>query len=669
MLTERARTCTTVLAPISRVGAPAAEFQFPGDTQQLSGTNIRPNGSIINVAAGYGNVPQHTIFSGSVEVMDDLENPNQYTYNIVLSEIPASQNHRIKLTLLYDLLFNQTLGDASTTTHALLADACAKAGIPFGRCDLPDVACIGNYEVIRKNICEIAEELCAPFNAFDYFHYFVRVSERDGLSIIGIDYTQAGGVDNTYEVQNVENKTRTFQRYMPDSKIGTSDILLVGADMYAAAVIRNGVLFNGQYSNKQLPPDTFTPVPIINFNTVTHTYVSDSRSTHYGENSDGSSSVDTDAWVETETTMEFVIREVYAPGQVTLVTSGELMDHVNASQDSGQVSFDIIESYVTQVVVRSYDTALGPIELASEEFTYNTYDYIKFSEQVYKPGELATHVLVYTEVLHNDYIDASLFPLTLNKTWYGYDPATGAQTSRVTKSYHGDNRGNWILDDVSSEDSVSPNMRNSAFKLAGSAGEVTEDNTQTFQTRGPLTPKPAALVGKYQLLDGAGYTRPAYFAFNPVTGQPIVPSDDLSINPGLVIPYPHNLQVLSINSAPLRSIPIVEQNKNLPGYDPTASNFNAEQLEKRCFQMSIPYMDFEGLLLIWAMCKKQQQLENLGVYWEIVKTTASIDTTPAAGESIVAAGSSGICESVEHIITEDSAMTTLGIRRLITPEN
>ena len=81
-LAERARTCTTVLAPISRVGAPNIEFQFPGDTQQLSGTNIRPNGSIINVAAGYGNVPQHTIFSGSVEVMDDLEDANQYTYNI-----------------------------------------------------------------------------------------------------------------------------------------------------------------------------------------------------------------------------------------------------------------------------------------------------------------------------------------------------------------------------------------------------------------------------------------------------------------------------------------------------------------------------------------------------------------------------------------------------------
>jgi hypothetical protein len=645
------------------VGAPGIEFQFPGDTQQLSGTNIRPNGSIINVAAGYGNVPQHTIFSGSVEVMDDLENADQYTYNIVLSEIPASQNHRIKLTLLYDLLFNQTLGSASTSTHAVLADACAKVGIPFGRCDLPEVQCIGNYEVIRKNICEIAEELCQPFNQFDYMHYFVRVSERDGLSIIGIDYTQAGGVDNTYEVQNVENKTRTFQRYMPDSKIGTSDILLIGADMYSA-------LFN-TITNAPVPEVSYTPTPIISFRTVTHTYLSDSRNTHYGENADGSSSVDTDAWVETETTMEFVIREVYAPGQVSIITSGELMDHVNASQASGQVSFDVVESYTTQVTVRSYDTALGSVELASEEFTYNTYDYIKFSEQVYKPGELATHVLVYTEVQHNDYIDASLFPLTLTKTWYGYEPDTGAQSSRVTKSYHGDNRGNWILDDVSSEDSASPNVRNSAIKLAGSvSGDGNAPTLINNTLAGPLTPKPASLIGKYQLLDGGAYSENYTRYFNPSTGQPLAATTILASQlSGLIAgPVPQNLQILNLDSAPLRAIPSVDSNAQLPGYDPTASDFTQQQLEKRCFQMSIPYMNYDGLLLIWAMCKKQQVLENLGVYWEIVKVAASIDTTPAAGESIVAAGSSGICESIEHGITEDSAMTTLGLRRLITPE-
>jgi hypothetical protein len=671
-LAERARICTAVLAPVNRVGAPGIEFRFPGDTQQLAGTNIRPNGSIINVAAGYGNVPQHTIFSGSVEVMDDLENADQYTYNIVLSEIPASQNHRIKLTLLYDLLFNQTMGGPSTSTHAVLADACAKVGIPFGRCDLPNVQCIGNYEVIRKNICEIAEELCAPFNQFDYMHYFVRVSERDGLSIIGIDYTQAGGVDNTYEVLNVEHKTRTFQRYMPDNKIGTSDILLIGADMYA---VQPGWVTNPLQTNiqaaAQIPPNTFSPEPVITYSTVTHTYLSDSNQDEVADEVSGNGAwLDQDhisvtfvyhpgdaAWSETETTMEFVIRETYAPGKITIITSGELMDHVNGTQASGQISFEVVESYITKVVTRSYDKDLGGLTSISE--THNYYAYTKFSEQVYKPGDLKSHVLVFTMVEVTEYIDGSAFPDTLTKEAFYYDEATGAQIRNFTASYYGDNRGNWILEKLNYDDS-------------SSVRPVPDTNTQTFSsTAGPLTPKVASLIGKYQLLDGDSYSSVDYTRyFNPITGQPLAAKEILASQiTGLVAgPIPQNLQILNLNSAPLRAIPAVAYNADLPGYDPTASEFNQQQLEKRCFQMSIPYMDYDGLLLIWAMCKKQQVLENLGVYWEIVKATASIDTTPAAGESIVAAGSSGICESVEHGITEDAAMTTLSIRRLITPE-
>lgn len=668
VLTERAKTCMTVLAPLSRVGAPAAEFQFPGDTQQLSGTHIRPNGSIIHVAAGYGNVPQQTIFSGTVEVMDDLENPDLYTYNIVLSEIPASQNHRTKLTILYDLLWSAFQGSASTTTHAVLADACKKAGVPLGRIDLPNVQCIGNYEVIRKNICEIAEDLCSPFNQFDYMHYFVRVSERDGLSIIGVDYTKAGGVDNTYELLNVEDKTRTFQRYMPDNKIGTSDILLIGADRYSS--LSGEVTLLGP---PQIPPRTIITEPVISYRTLTHTYESDSRTDSYKASkiTPGTQERTPEAWIETETTMEFVIREVYAPGPITIITSGLFMDHVHASQESGQVSFEVLESYTTKVEVRSYEyqTPTGGaagFQQAGVERTDNTYAYIKFSEQVYKPGDLSTHVLVGTTVQCDDYIDNSLLPATLVRTTYDYDPATGAQISRTTFSYYYDARHSWVLDTSSAENTASPNIRNSSVVLAGFVSSPEESPPITYTGGSPtnlgaarLAPKPSALLGKYQLLDGAAYERPMTALINPNTGQFVV-------SPGTAPADTWSLRVLNINSAPLRAIPTTANNAALPGYDPTASDFDVEQLEKRCFQMSIPYMDYAGLSLIWAMCKRQQQLERMGVYWEIIKATASIDTTPAAGESIVVAGSSGICDSVAHTITPDSATTTLSIRRLIT---
>lgn len=78
-------------------------------------------------------------------------------------------------------------------------------------------------------------------------------------------------------------------------------------------------------------------------------------------------------------------------------------------------------------------------------------------------------------------------------------------------------------------------------------------------------------------------------------------------------------------------------------------------------------MGWDGLDLIWAMCVRQKELETTGVYWESVKATATIDTSPAAGESVIVSDSSGICNSIEHAITGDAAMTTLSVSRLITP--
>jgi len=618
-LTERAKTCTTILAPLERIGAPIGEFQFPGDTQGLSGTNIRPNGATLNVFAGYGNVPLHNIFSGTVEEMDDLEDADLYNYTIVLSAIPPSQNHRTKLTLLYDFPFNIVLATPITTTHTILKDACSAAGIPFGRCDLPSVQVWGSYEIIRRNICEIAEGLCQPFNAFDYKHYYVRVSERDGLSIIAIDYTKGGEVSNLYEVENVEQKTRTFQRYMPDNRIGDSDVLLIGADMY------------------NNDPDSNSGT-ITDWQRVTHTYHSDSRE----DNKDAG----TESWVETETTIEFLLEVVNNPGQSWGSYQKELDFYLEALAAGAIANLIIAESNVLHIITNTFDnegTVLignkpdpdnpsGPLiptygsatQRTQRNETWYTYNTIKFPLHVYKAGERTANVLVYEETLTSLYPDGNDFDQTLVKRWYGYSDS-GVQNTTTTKTYYNDGRDAWVLQNISSEYSDSPSLTNALIQFYVDKANKGPDFVYNYSYMASLKwPKAAVVIGKYKLLNG----------------------------------YP-----LNVNTVPPRTI----TNADSIGYDPTAAEFEQEQREKRCFQMSIPYMGWDGLDLIWAMCVRQKELEKAGVYWESVKATATIDTSPAAGESVIVSGSSGICDSIEHTITSDAAMTTLSTRRLITP--
>lgn len=581
-LTERAKTCTTVLAPLDRIGAPTAEFRLAGDTQQLSGSVYRPNGGMLDVHAAYGNVPSHSIFHGAIEVMDDLENADAYNYTIVLSAIPANQGHRTRISQLYDLATFASQVTANTTTHAILRSACAAVGIPFGRCDLPNVAVYGSYEVIHQNICEIAEAFCQPFNQFEYFHYFVRVSERDGLSIIGIDYTKGGGVANFYEVANVESKTRTFQRYMPDNRLGGCDILLVGADQYRDNDNSGGMTI--------IYP-------------VTRNWHSDSRTED--------AEVGTIEWTETDTFIEYLLAVTIPPSNPTPGDYTSL-EAAQAALSAGEVeSVVVLSSKTLHTRQCSYTNDEG---LVAEVDTWYTYQTKFFATQVYKFGDRGAEVVTRQETLTTQYLDGSSYPETLVKVFFTYGK-TGAQSATTTETYYNDGRGAWVLQTVQTESSEGANVTSADIQ-----NDADPDLDWAVKYALPLAtnhgPRPATVIGKYQLLNGS----------------PLV-----------------------IHLAPKPGV-----------YDPTGALLDEEQREKRCFRISCPYMDYAGLRLIWAMCAHQRALEHAGAYWELVKATASIDTSPAAGESIVVRGSSGICDSVEHVITEDAAMTTLSIRRLVT---
>jgi hypothetical protein len=582
-LNERATTCSVTLAPLERIGAPAAEFRFVGDTRQPSGITLRPNGSVLDVY-GPGDA-LHSIFHGSIEVMDDLENADAYTYHIGLSAIPASQAHRVKMSLLYDLINNASQVSPNTTNWTVLQDACNKVGIPFGRCDLPEVAVYGNYEIDFQNICEIAEAFCEPFNHFEYKHYFVRVSERDGLTIIGIDYTQAGGVDNYYELQNIENKTRTFQRYMPDGKIGNCDVLLVGADMFRSNT-DNGLITN-----------------------ITQVWTT------------GAPGNNTDSWVESSTTIEYIIQILNTElGPITSIAAAQVALQQQGVYQSGIRILSSRPTYNSQTTFTAENVLLDKTE------TWYTYQDVQIAAQIDKLAEIPKSYLIYEETLTTKYPAGREFAQTLVKKWYTYG-ITGAQTGSQTNTYYNDGRGAWVLHNTQGSAPAGADVTNANIQFSTQPG----DNPSALGIIPILVPdhepQPSTVIGKYQLLDGS----------------------PLDIN----IVAPSKLTII---------------NGVTTNWDPTGAILDAEQQEKKAFRLSAPYMGYDGLFLIWAMCQRQLALEQLGVYWEIVKSTATLDLSPAAGESIVISGSSGVCEAVEHNISQDAGVTTITMKRLITPE-
>jgi hypothetical protein len=76
-------------------------------------------------------------------------------------------------------------------------------------------------------------------------------------------------------------------------------------------------------------------------------------------------------------------------------------------------------------------------------------------------------------------------------------------------------------------------------------------------------------------------------------------------------------------------------------------------------------MDYGGLGLLWALAQREKQLERMNAYWENITLVCPIDTSAVIGESIILDGSGGIVEDVRHVITADSALTTIQVKRII----
>ena len=687
-ISERAKTCKVILAPEGMVPAPVAEFAYPGDVTQLTGTNIRPTGTVINVNASFGGVPSHTVFSGAIEIMDDLTDPNRYNYTIILSNTPANQKHRTKITKVYNQQTAQNSPADSTTIHSIIEDCCRIAGIPFGRCDLPNLKVWGTYEVIRKNPGEVAEEFCSAFNIFEYLHYFVRIDETNGLSIIGIDYTKGGEVTNAYALQNLEACNRSYERYMPENRLGDGNIILVGCDVYGADP--NSTTVENTSPGNSLTDHDVTPPDRTDFLTCTKTYSQDSRN---------SQELGMDQWSTVDTTIQFTVQVTMEPvweplmegdidaGHWTYASMpvGDLDSLITALANNQVKSVSVIESNVIRTHEEQWSGAgaadpSSGASLAQTVDTTITYEQKRWPRHIYKANDFIAGVPTMEQTITSIYPLSSQYEQTLLKRFYNYSD-TGVHIGTVTKLYHNYN-GGWTLQNVSTTTENSPSLTSAALQYAADQQAELQEQLDAQQKSGanrtetyniPLSGlsdnksptakqnKSFSVIGKHKLINGIP---------QPVTNIPSRTSQTIYTEQygGALQSSPQKAMNLPAWVTSLGLTDVIRKYRQLPGntlVDPNAAQFEQEQAERNAFHISVGWMDMDGLKFLWGMCLRQRALERRTPYWDKVLATCSIDTSPAAGESLVVRGSGGICDSVEHILTESDAITTVAVKRLI----
>ena len=655
-----ARTCNLTLTPESKENPPVAEFRFPGDSATLTGTSLRPNGAILNITGSYANIPQHIIFSGLIEFMDDLEDADKYIFQVQMSDMPQSQPHRARVSKIYSQVNSQMYtSPGSVTSHEILADICSRVGLPFGRCDLPNYRVWGTFEVIRQTVVEVAQRLIGAFNTFDHTRYRVRC-DRNGLQIIKIDYMEAGEVANTYALSNIISRQRSFEMYMPENRIGSSDVLCSGADRYGHSGGATIIDANTNEDDLTIDPNK----PVVKKETVTHVFTSDSNTTTgYGETKPDIM----ETWVETESTVEYDIESTFATGakyaqfQADRLTWAITPDDMNAASEWGKfmdayaegqlLNIAIADTRVMKSVQRTYDKVNG---LNRKSETHYTYETKAFKKHLWEQNAKDTQVLVSQETTVMSYPSGKEFPLSMERVSYEYDD-WGNNHSTISKTYTW--ARTWKLSTTHVEHNSGQSATNAGIQweaqeaqYRANEGDRAAERLNAWASQRPKTygvsyqsptqsESSSTPIGRYQLLNGLVFSSlPA----NPITSG------------------------LSSGVTTLGSVFVQPQTTRLSNIWDANNNIMAnENRGKLAFQMSHDGMDYDGLRLLWALAQQEQDLEKKNPYWEINRVTASIDTSPVAGESIVIGGTSGIVDQVVHHMNGDEALTTVVIRRLI----
>jgi len=481
-LAEVATVCDITLAPAEKVDAPAGEFALPGESAQTTISAIRPSeANTIDIVAAIGGQTSHKVFTGGIEFMDDLEDADQYTYGITMSNTPLNQGHRTKISHII-----HGVSKALTSTHGVLEYMCKRVGIPFGRCDLPNVTVYGDYEINRQNVVNVAQEFCEVFNMFDYMHYYVRCDETNGLSIIGVDYSKGGEVENSYDPINVIKVKNSYERYMPENRLGAhTDILLKGFYSSDSIDSANRIIVNSEEGNSTTTTNSSGNSNADSFKdqsylaTASHTYNtitgSDSKNTADDTRVEKTSSYDF--------LLQYTVTEPTTLAQGYDISDGQDLDVWLSALASDCITLSILNAYPTVELEKQF---LENVKTVETETRY-TYEYRHFT---YQTGEAAQRILTYRETEVTNYWENQPWPQTLNKEWFYYDEDTGLSAGSKTELYSYE-EGKWILLDeviasTSTEDTVEATNTLIAYYTAQNALKtktvVTTSSSETDNT-------------------------------------------------------------------------------------------------------------------------------------------------------------------------------------------
>lgn len=630
-LGQTARTATFTVNPHDVSEVPFHEIVTVNENDKVSISDLRPNGSLVSVNISHNDVAEHDIFVGQVEFIDDMTTPDIYTATLSLSDLPVKHPHKAKLTMIWNNTRPENTGEDSITAHQILEEACAAAGVSLGRVDLPNYAVVGTFDLVHKDVVQLASTLIGPFNAFEYKQYYVKCDQINGLQIIGVDYSRpepdGGYSGEAYEIPNISSFERSYEMYMPDNRIGDNDILLTGGDRLIPA--------NDEGGDDE---DTGTRTQVTR-RTVTEEFFSDSAE-FAGQNpptrslddeSPAQQSTKADPAPEqrtrTLTRIEFDVEMVNFSTNATTLT-----EIVEALENSVGFDVDLRISSSRTIYTETW-------EFEGDTLRQNTQTHNNYTKKVFS-GMSEVGNLIYSKkeeiVLDNSqtvtkvYVDSE-YPREKSNTIHIFNEL-GVEVATETKEYtfypnssdESTDAGGWYLKGVDVQTQGELDSLNSRIRMFVEMRRALRPNADYDIDGGDSNEFDKMQVVQYQLLNGDEF-------------------------------LPEN---------------ILNPDKTKGKYVETDihANYTEEQLRIRnAFALSCPHMTFSGLRLIYQNCLRQLELERANAYWETTNVNSLLDTTPGIGSVVVAAGVTGIVESIDHDIDDDEATTTISVRRLIIP--
>jgi hypothetical protein len=652
-ISKLAKTAVVTVVANAEVNTPAAEFGLPGDTGgALTITDLRPNGSTLDLRISYDNIPYHSIFSGHIEFMDDLDNPDVWEAELDLTELPPGNQIRKPMSYIYNFFPPGPTADpdAVTAKSIILAQAAA-AGINVGRLDFPDYNVNGSFEVNHESVIELTKSLIEPFNLYPYLQYHVRCN-NDGLQVIGINYLLGSDLPtgaSAYPLLNYKSLKGKFEQYIPDRPVGDCNILLLGANIPGAE--------SKTWNAKHLAEETFTITDSVNTNTLVNQSPTGAIPNSFETN-----------YSVVDTTIDVII--LFTGYDDTNVPSNWSPEKKAART---RTLFGTPDSPPLTVIPNTEKNPDGtiPVQFAPVQYV-DSYSIIAQNPQ---------------QIVQSDYANGELTKVTTTSYTYGLISITSgpsyAQTTQNRRVLLSDRREEVIYPNGQAFN-FSASTTTYTYDNEGSQTSTITDNYAGYQNEWIYTETQTQVQHKINLQDSITATESSDQAFKQEYGVTVLsqgnvnnvaPSVSETSNGQGIVSRTVTSWVQSMDQFRLWNGEIITKANYwqiIGGVDPNNPydllDLNIQELDrmaKTAYRMTFSHMDYAGLYLIWAIIQQEEALEHGAYYWDILTAEMPIDSVPVVGTSVVINGKAGICEDVSHDIDGDHALSTVTIKRLI----